>query len=54
MSLEELQTFSDKIEKDVFEVLSYEAAVRRRVSPGSTGPESVDAQISELKVWLDK
>ncbi|NDV27260.1 argininosuccinate lyase [Desulfovibrio sp. JC010] len=52
MSLEELQTFSDKIEEDVFEVLSYEAAVKRRVSPGSTGPESVDAQISELQGWL--
>ncbi|MFW5498513.1 MULTISPECIES: argininosuccinate lyase [unclassified Maridesulfovibrio] len=54
MSLEELKTFSDKIEKDVFEVLSYEAAVRRRVSPGSTGPESVDSQIAELKAWLKK
>ncbi|NDV23467.1 argininosuccinate lyase [Desulfovibrio sp. JC022] len=54
MTLEELKTFSDKIEEDVFEVLSYEAAVRRRVSPGSTGPESVDAQIAELKAWLNK
>lgn len=53
MSLEELKSFSDKIEEDVFEVLSYEAAVRRRVSPGSTGPESVDAQIRELKGWLE-
>ncbi|WP_319779695.1 argininosuccinate lyase [Maridesulfovibrio sp.] len=53
MSLEELKEFSDKIEEDVYEVLSYEAAVKRRVSPGSTGPESVDAQISELKAWLD-
>ncbi|HAS87979.1 MAG TPA: argininosuccinate lyase [Desulfovibrio sp.] len=53
MSLKELQTFSDKIDEDVFEVLSYEAAVKRRVSPGSTGPESVDAQITELKAWLD-
>ncbi|WP_419783615.1 argininosuccinate lyase [Maridesulfovibrio sp.] len=53
MSLEELKSFSDKIEEDVFEVLSYEAAVRRRVSPGSTGPESVDAQINELKGWLE-
>ncbi|WP_415717374.1 argininosuccinate lyase [Maridesulfovibrio sp.] len=53
MSLEELKSFSDKIEKDVFDVLSYEAAVKRRVSPGSTGPESVEAQISELKGWLE-
>ena len=31
MTLEELKSFSDKIEEDVFEVLSYEAAVKRRV-----------------------
>lgn len=52
MTLEDLKVFSDKIEEDVFEVLSYEAAVKRRVSPGSTGPESVEAQISELNEWL--
>lgn len=52
MTLEELKSFSDKIDEDVFEVLSYEAAVRRRVSPGGTGPESVAAQIAELKDWL--
>ncbi|WP_432736164.1 argininosuccinate lyase [Maridesulfovibrio sp. FT414] len=52
MTLEELKTFSDKIEEDVFVVLSYEAAVKRRVSPGSTGPESVKSQIAELNAWL--
>ncbi|CCO24677.1 argininosuccinate lyase [Maridesulfovibrio hydrothermalis] len=52
MSLEELKSFSDKIDEDVFEVLSYEAAVKRRVSPGGTGPESVKAQIAELREWL--
>lgn len=52
MTLAELKSFSDKIDEDVFEVLSYEAAVKRRVSPGGTGPESVKAQIAELKEWL--
>ncbi|WP_027722612.1 argininosuccinate lyase [Maridesulfovibrio zosterae] len=52
LTIEELKTFSDKIDGDVFEILSYEAAVKRRVSPGGTGPESVKAQISELKDWL--
>ncbi|WP_320170082.1 argininosuccinate lyase [Maridesulfovibrio sp.] len=52
MSLDELKTFSDRIEEDVFEVLSYDAAVRRRVSPGSTGPESVSAQLAELREWI--
>ncbi|WP_031484383.1 argininosuccinate lyase [Maridesulfovibrio frigidus] len=54
MTLAELKSFSDKIDEDVFEILSYEAAVRRRVSPGGTGPESVKSQIAELKVWLKK
>ncbi len=52
MTLAELKSFSEKIEEDVFEVLAYEAAVRRRVSPGGTGPASVKSQISELKNWL--
>ncbi|OEU65259.1 MAG: argininosuccinate lyase [Desulfovibrio sp. S3730MH75] len=52
MMIGELKSFSDKIDEDVFEILSYEAAVRRRVSPGGTGPESVKSQIAELRDWL--
>ena len=53
LSLEELRGFSELIGADVFEVLTYEAAVRRRVSPGGTGPQSVDAQLRALRAWLD-
>jgi len=52
LSLEALQKFSSEIEADVFEVLSYEAAVQRRTSPGGTGPESVKLQLSTVKQWL--
>lgn len=53
LTLEELAGFSGLIGEDVFEVLSYEAAVARRETPGGTGPGSVAAQIDELRTWLD-
>ena len=53
LTLEELQSFSAVIEEGVFEILSYEAAVKRRISPGGTGQESVRLQILELRKWLD-
>lgn len=52
LTLGELQQFSDSIDEGVFEVLSYEAAVKRRTSPGGTGPDSVTAQIAAVKNWL--
>ncbi|PIE68924.1 MAG: argininosuccinate lyase [Deltaproteobacteria bacterium] len=51
-SLEALQTLSPLIDKDVFEVLAYDAAVQRREAPGGTGPLSVAAQIRALDSWL--
>lgn len=51
-TLDELRGFSDLIEEDVFEALSYVEAVKRRVSPGSTGPDSIAAQLSEISAWL--
>ncbi|QGY40683.1 argininosuccinate lyase [Pseudodesulfovibrio cashew] len=53
LALEELQKFSADIGEDVFNVLDYRACVRRRTSPGSTGPESVEGQISALNQWLE-
>lgn len=54
LSLEELQQFSDRIDQDVYDVLDYDAAVRRRQTPGSTGPESVKQQLVDLGSWLLK
>jgi argininosuccinate lyase len=53
-SLEELQTFSPLVDEDVFEVLAYDAAVKRREVPGGTGPRSVAAQIRTLEAWLEE
>jgi argininosuccinate lyase len=51
LSLEELQRFSDKIEADVFEVLTLEGSVAARNHLGGTAPEQVKAAI--LKAQTD-
>jgi argininosuccinate lyase len=43
MSLEELQSFSDLIDHDVFEVLTLEGSVAARNHQGGTAPEQVKA-----------
>lgn len=47
MSLETLQGFSDKIEADVFEVLTLEGSVAARNHLGGTAPEQVKAQVKQ-------
>ncbi len=47
-----LQTFSDKIDNDVYAVLDYKAAVSRRRTSGGTGEKSVQAQIADLEKFL--
>ena len=47
MTLEELRGFSDKIDKDVFEVLPVKRCMERRDSYGGTSPGSTDMQISQ-------
>jgi len=54
MSLAELRNFSDLVAEDVFEVLSYEAAVARRTIPGGTAPARVREQLAELREWLGR
>ena len=41
-----------RIGEDVFAVLDYRAAVRRRETPGGTGPASVARQLETLKAFL--
>ncbi len=47
MSLEELRTFSDRIEEDVFDIIPVVKCVERRNSYGGTSPRSTDVQISK-------
>ncbi|WP_165065153.1 argininosuccinate lyase [Desulfovibrio sp. ZJ200] len=52
LSLPELQALTPLVEDDVFAVLDYAAAVRRRETPGGTGPRSVARQVEQLRQWL--
>ena len=52
LSLEALRSLSPLISEDVYAVLNYDTAVRRRNMPGGTGPDSVRAQMEALERWL--
>lgn len=53
LSLEDLRSVCPDIGPDVYAVLDYDTAVRRRNAPGGTGPDSVAAQLAELTAWLE-
>lgn len=48
LSLEELRKLSPLIEEDIYPAIKYESAVKRRETPGGTGPASVDKQLQTL------
>ena len=52
LTLEELRGLCLDIGPDVYTVLDYDTAVKRRNIPGGTGPGPVDAQLKELEAWL--
>lgn len=52
LTLEQLRTLDERIGEDVYAVLDYDAAVRRRETPAGTGPKSVARQLDQLRQWL--
>ena len=52
LSLEQLRSVCERIGEDVYAVLDYQAAVRRRETHGGTGPSSVIRQWEDLEDWL--
>lgn len=54
LSIEELQSFSDLIEKDVFEILPLEKCVSRRRSFGGTSPEVIPIQLDNGYSAVDR
>lgn len=53
LQLNEFRQFSALIEEDIYKILDYAEAVKRRETPGGTGPESVRRQLDELYGWLN-
>jgi argininosuccinate lyase len=54
MSLEELQTFSDRISDDVFAVLTLQGSLAARDHPGGTAPAQVQLAIATARERLGK
>ena len=52
MSLEEYKGYSEVFADDLYEEISLETCVRKRISEGGTGYASVEKQISENRIFL--
>ena len=53
LSMDELKTFSDLFEPDVYEACSMHACVELRDVPGGPAPSRVEASIQAGQAWLD-
>jgi len=54
MSLDELRSYSDVIEDDVFQVLTLEGSVAARNHPGGTAPAQVRAALERVRARLNQ
>ena len=52
LTMEEYRAVSELFEEDLYEEISLETCVRKRISEGGTGYASVEAQIAALRAWL--
>lgn len=52
LSLNQFQELEKTIDQDIYQVLDYANCVKRRESPGGTGPISISRQLKELAEWL--
>lgn len=52
LTLPEMQALCPLISEDVYAVLDYAAAVRRRETPGGTGPGAIARQLEDFNAWL--
>ncbi len=54
LTMEEYKAVSDLFEEDLYEEISLVTCVKKRISAGGTGPESVVAQIASVKAFLSE
>ena len=54
MPLEEYKKYSEVFSDDLYAEISLESCVKKRISAGSTGYDSVDIQINNLKKYINK
>ena len=53
LPMETYKSFSDLFEDDLFEEISLDTCVKKRISQGSTGPDSVAMQLEYVKDFLE-
>lgn len=53
LDFEVYEQFSPVFEKDVYEAISLETCVSKRISQGGTSVESVETQIQAMNAWLE-
>ncbi len=53
LKVADFQSISPLIREDVYQILSANAAVERRSTPGGTGPYAVAAQLKAIREWLE-
>lgn len=54
LPMETYKGFSDLFEEDLFEEISLDTCVKKRISAGSTGPASVQYQLDLVKAYLEE
>ena len=54
LSLDVYKQFSPVFDTDVYEAISLETCVSKRISSGGTSVESVETQIEAMKAWIHK
>ena len=54
LSLEKYKEFSDIFDEDLYNEISLETCVAKRISAGSTGPDSVNTQIKYFTEFLNE
>ena len=54
LTLDQLKEFSPLIDNEVFPLLEFNTAVKRRETIGGTGPNSVKKQLNDLSNWIEQ
>lgn len=54
VSIEEYKKFSEVFEEELYNEISLEACVNKRISAGGTGPDSVEKQLEFIKAFINK
>ena len=53
LTLDEYKVHSDLFEDDLFEEISLETCIKKRISAGSTGYKSVEKQIEQVTEFIN-